>query len=119
MKIIAILVGCAAAVSASAAGTSFDPIDLNRPGTMEQLQVDHPARYIAIAEVLRVAERLPCEGHELDALKALYDVHEMTCYATLMTSLPPKRHVSFQIEGTSYVANVTMKDTGGRVLPAR
>jgi len=37
----------------------------------------------------------------------------------LMTSNPPKRRLSFVLEGTSYVAVVTMKEANVQFLPAK
>jgi hypothetical protein len=37
----------------------------------------------------------------------------------LLTSDPPKRRLSFQLEETRYVALVTLIGTQGRVIPAR
>jgi hypothetical protein len=36
-----------------------------------------------------------------------------------MTSDPPKRRLSFELEGTHYVATVTLQDTEGRSIPVR
>ena len=43
----------------------------------------------------------------------------MSCNAILMTSYPPKRRVTFELEGTSYVSVVTVKGTEGRAMPAK
>jgi hypothetical protein len=119
MRIIGIAVLSALMTSAGAAGDAWHPIDLNRPGALEQLKVERPRHYMAISEVLRAAERVPCKDHELETLSARFDVREMACNFLLMTSDPPKRHLSFELEGTRYVAVVTVKDTGGRVVHAK
>ena len=118
MKPIAIVAMLAVMASASATGTRFAPIDLNRPGAMEQLRSERPAHYEAISAVLRVVERLPCRDREIQSLSARFDIRDLACYAALMTSYPPKRRVSFELEGSSYVVVVTMKGTEGELTPA-
>ena len=119
MRSVIVAIVLSAAALANAAGTSDQPIDLNRPGTLEHLQQQRPKHYEAITEVLRVVERVPCKAHEIETLKARFDVREMACNFLLMTSDPPKRRLSFTLEGTSYVAVVTLKDTNARAIPAK
>ena|SRR5258705_6374199 len=119
MRIIGIAIFLAAVASANGQGTPSQTIDLNRPGALEQLKQQRPKHYEAIAEVLRVVERSPCQGRELETLKVRFDLREMACSFVLMTSDPPKRRLSFALEGTNYVAVVTLKDTAGHVVPAK
>ena len=119
MRIISIVLVSAVVASANAADTSKQPVDLNRPGALEQLKLERPKHYEASAEVLRVVERVPCEDREVQTLRARFDVQEMACNLALMTSDPPKRRLSFELEGTSYMAVVTLKDTQGHVVPAK
>lgn len=119
MKLIAIVAMCAVVASANAAGTLFDPIDLNRPGAMEQLRSDRPMHYDAIFAVLRVVERVPCQDREIQTLSARFDIRDLACYAALMTSDPPKRRLSFELEGLSYVVVVAVKGTEGSVTPVK
>lgn len=118
MRAIGIAVVCALATSAIAADTSWRPIDLDRPGALEQLKREHPDHYRAIAGILRSAETVPCKPRELRSLRSRFDMEEMACNFALMTSYPPKRHLSFAWGGTTYTATVTMKDGAGRLLPA-
>jgi len=94
-------------------------VDLDQPGTLDRLKVERPRQYEAVAEVLRASERMPCKEGEMRVLKAKYDLREMSCNAILMTSYPPKRRVTFELEGTSYVSVVTVKGTEGRAMPAK
>ena len=113
---IAIAITAAAALPVFAAGS---PIDLDRPGALDQVKRERPLQFEAISQVLRVAERLPCKEGELATLRTRFDVRDLACTMLLMTSDPPKRRVSFALGGERYVAVVTMKDTGGRVVPAK
>ena len=94
-------------------------VDLDQPGMLDRLKVERPRQYEAVAEVLRASERMPCKEGEMRVLKAKYDLREMSCNAILMTSYPPKRRVTFELEGTSYVSVVTVKGTEGRAMPAK
>jgi hypothetical protein len=56
---------------------------------------------------------------QLEALKARFEIAELACSIPLMTSAPPKRRLSFELEGTHYVATVTLHDIAGQAVPAR
>ena len=107
MRIVSIAIFSAIITSANAAGTTSQPIDLNQPGALEMLQTERPEHFRAITEVLRVVERVPCGNAEVRSLEARFDIREMACNFVLMTSDPPKRRLSFALEGTSYVVVVT------------
>jgi hypothetical protein len=117
MRIVGIAVFSAVIAAANAAGTMSQPVDLNQPGTLEKLQTERPEHFRAISEVLRVVERVPCGNAEVRSLQARFDIRDMACNFALMTSDPPKRRLSFALEGTSYVVVVTLKDTGGKSIP--
>ncbi len=118
MRAIGIAVVSALVGSAIAADTSWHPIDLDRPGALDQLKREHPDQYRAVVGILRSAETVPCKPRELHSLRSRFDIEEMACNFALMTSYPPKRHLSFAWGGTSYSATVTMKDAAGRLVPA-
>lgn len=118
MRIIGIALFSAVVASASAAGTPWHPMDLNRPGALEQLRRERPTHYLAVSEILRIAEQGPCKPREVETLKARFDVRDMECNFLLMTSEPPKRRLNFTLEGVSYMAVVTLKDQVGMVVPA-
>jgi hypothetical protein len=119
MRIVSIAIFLAIVTGANAAGTTSQPIDLNQPGALEKLRTERPEHFRAISEVLRVVERVPCQNTEVKSLEARFDIRDMACNFVLMTSDPPKRRLSFELEGTSYVAVVTLKDTGGKSVPVK
>jgi hypothetical protein len=121
VKIIRIAFAAAAIAALPAiAGTGSDlPIDLDRPGALDQVKRERPQQVEAISQVLRVAERLPCKEGELKTLQVRFDVRDLACTMVLMTSYPPKRKVTFALGAERYVAVVTMKDTAGRIVPAK
>ena len=119
MRIVSIAIVSAIITGANAGGTTWQPIDLNQPGVLEKLQTERPEHFRAISEVLRVVERVPCGNAEVRSLQARFDIRDMACNFALMRSDPPKRQLSFELEGTSYVAVVTLKDTGGKSVPVK
>lgn len=114
-----IAIFAAAVLPALAAGGSAGPIDLDRPGVLDQVKRERPRQFEAISEVLRAAERLPCKEGALRTLRTRFDVSELACTMLLMTSYPPKRRVTFALGEERYVAVVSMKDAGGKLLPAK
>ena len=114
-----IAIFAAAVLPALAAGGSAGPIDLDRPGVLDQVKRERPAQFEAISQVLRAAERLPCREGELKALRTRFDVRDLACTMLLMTSYPPQRRVTFALGEERYVAVVTMKDAGGHLVPAK
>jgi hypothetical protein len=119
MRIISIAIVSAVLATANAAESTSQPVDLNQPGALERLQAERPEHFRAIAEVLRVVERVPCQNEEVTSLEARFDIRDMACNFTMMTSAPPKRRLSFALEGTNYVVVVTLKDTDGHAIPVK
>lgn len=105
--------------SAIAAGSPQFPVDLNAPGVLERLKAERPKHYEAVTEILRASEKMPCKESELKILKAKFNMADLACHALLMTSYPAKRRVNFVYDGTSYVAQVSVIDSSGGVVPAK
>jgi hypothetical protein len=104
----------------TAIGSAAEPeaIDLNKPGVLDQLKLDHPQRYQAVSAVLLASERMPCKSSELETLKTRFDLRDVECGVVVLTSYPAKRHVSFEFDGVRYAATVTLKDAAAAVQPA-
>ena len=107
-----------AAPSAAAEDWNASPVDLNRPGALEMLKRERPRHFEAASEVLKVAERLPCQDGEFRVLQARFELKDLACTLVVLTSDPPKRRIHFELEGTKYVALVTLKDARGTLRPA-
>jgi hypothetical protein len=108
MRFIALIPGFLVSVAFAA---PLNTIDLDKPGVLEQLHLNHPQQYQAVTAVLHASERMPCHSSELKALKVRFDIRDLECNLIVLTSWPPKRHVSFEFDGASYVATVILKDT--------
>jgi hypothetical protein len=85
-------------------------VDLDRPGVLEQLKLQHPRQYQAVIAVLGASEHAPCPGSEIESLETRFNVRDLECAMVLSTSYPALRHVSFELEGARYVATVVFKD---------
>ena len=92
-------------------------IDLDRPGVLEELKQQHPQRYQAVSALLRASEHAPCPSTEIEALKTRFNIQDLECGMTLMTSFPAKRRVNFELDGVSYAATVELQDVV-TLLPA-
>ena len=84
-------------------------VDLDRPGVLSQLRLEHPKQYQAVHAVLRASERAPCRDGDAKLLKARFDVRDLECGMLISTSYPALRHVSFELDGVRYVATVKLR----------
>lgn len=114
MRVIAFLSVLLACIASAA---ERGAIDLDRPGVLDQLKQDHPQRYHLVAAVLRASEWIPCKSGELETLKTRFGLRDAKCGVVALTSYPARRHVSFEIDGTSYAATVILQDAGATVQP--
>jgi hypothetical protein len=87
-------------------------------GALDTIQRENPAEYKRITEVISLAESMPCQSDEFPRiLKARLDV-QGKCGLQLMTSYPARRHFSFVLGDAFYEAVITMRDSGGTLVPA-
>ena len=111
----------AAALAASAADIHVPvahPIDLDRPGALQELKTSRPADYLAVAEILQAARRMPCKDRELEVIKAKFDVRRLSCFAMLLTSFPAQRRLSFELGELTYQATVRLDAERPGAMPA-
>ena len=85
-------------------------IDLDRPGVLDDLKLQHPQRYQAVSALLHASEHPACQGSDLELLKTRFNIKDIECGMMLFTSYPAKRHVSFELDGVNYAATVELKD---------
>jgi hypothetical protein len=115
----AITLGFVLASLASPAVAQEPYVDLNRPGALDALARDNPRHYEQVVQVTRVASKVSCET-ELGMMPVPTTANRMECVAmAIMTSDPPKRRITFQIDHTRYGMVVTLDTPAGRLLPAR
>jgi hypothetical protein len=84
-------------------------VDLDRPGVLNTLKLEHPQRYQAVSALLLASEHAPCEGSEIKLLKTQFNVRDFECGMMVFTSYPPKRHLSFKLDGINFEATVSLR----------
>jgi hypothetical protein len=84
-------------------------INLDQPGVLNELKLQHPQRYQAVSALLRASERVPCQGSEIELLKTRFNIRDLECGMMVITSYPARRHVSFELDRISYEATVVLK----------
>jgi hypothetical protein len=105
----------------SVAQSAADPaqsaaIDLNAPGALDALRRSRPEDYRRIVVILAGITR-HAQGDVPHWLQANFDARDVVYQPLWLTSFPPKRRLSFSLEGQRYRAVLTITDQGARVLP--
>jgi len=93
-------------------------INLNRPGVLEALQHDNPVHYQKIQEIMAGLIRRP-QSEVPRWIQTSYNARDVSYSLGLLTSLPPKRHLSFALDDTRYRAFVTLTHVKAEIIPAR
>jgi hypothetical protein len=93
-------------------------IDLNAPGAMQRLEQSNPQHHEKVsrilAGVLRQADRDVPRW-----LQASFAASDVSYAPVLLTSAPPQRRLSFALDGTRYLAVLTLSHVKGEIVPAR
>jgi hypothetical protein len=84
-------------------------INLDQPGVLNELKLQHPQRYQAVSALLRASERAPCQGSKIELLKTRFNIKDLECGMMVITSYPARRYVSFELDRISYEATVVLK----------
>ena len=98
--------GCAAAAS----------VDLNAPGALAGLKVGRPGDYAKIIGIIAGVTRHP----ELDVARWIttrFHAEDVSYFPLWLTSLPPRRRLSFCLQGTRYDVVLMITRDGARVSP--
>jgi hypothetical protein len=119
MRKLAAAVVSSAALLSAVASASPAVVNLDRPGAFEALARENPEHFRRVADVLRIADELPCHTEKFGLTVAKFDARDARCGLLLMTSYPAKRHLSFVLDRTRYVTVVTMRDLGMTLVPAQ
>lgn len=81
------------------------PVHLYTAQDLATLRAANPDHYARATRLMAAANRL-CQPEEPKLHNA--DGRDISCGLLLLTSNPPKRQLSFMLDGTRYVALVTM-----------
>lgn len=92
-------------------------VDLDAPGALARLEKERPAQYGRVANILRDAERLPEQRVE-GWISTTYHADSVRLGQSLLVSYPPKRRLSFSLEGVSYRATVVVQLPPATIAPA-
>jgi hypothetical protein len=93
-------------------------VNLDRPGALERIARQDPALYKRLVGVIQAAEMQPCE-HLPKVIEAQFKASVASCEGyNILTSFPPKIHMSFLVDGTLYVSNVQQPRLAGKLVPA-
>ena len=93
-------------------------VNLNEPGAFEALRHDNPAHYEKIQGIMAGLFRRP-DAEVPRWLQTHFNARDSAYGPALLTSNPPKKRLSFALEGTRYQAVVTLTHLKGEVMPAQ
>ena len=102
---------CIVAASSGIAIAADRAIDLDAAGVLDRLERSQPKRYQAIAQALKIAQHQSCATTEAKTTLVQFDIKDLNCAPILKTSNPPKRTVSFSVDGQAYFAVVTITES--------
>jgi len=92
-------------------------IDLDRPGAMEALARDNPAHHDKIRQI--IAGLFKRADHDVPRwLHVSFGAHDVSYAPVWLTSDPPKKRLSFALDGTRYRTVVTLSHVRGVIVPA-
>ena len=96
-------------------------VHLYTSADLDQLRQTNPSHYSRVQKILATASESLCKPGALQLQHAQgVNAENAKCAAGLeLTSNPPKRQLSFQLDDTTYVAIVTLKNAEAHLLPAQ
>jgi len=111
---------CLATCGCSTAPSEVRPsyVDLNAPLAIEDLQTRNPEHYRKVTEILSRIESHP-PGNVPQWLRVNFDAQDGAYGPALLVSLPPKRRLSFVLDGTRYEAFVVVPASQKKRAPVR
>ena len=102
----------------AAPAIAAQPIDLNQPGAMEQLQKDRPEHYAKVITILEEVLKRP-EATVPTWMKTTFDANRVSFGPIVLTSYPPKKQLGFELDKVSYKAIVTVTDFKVKPTPLK
>jgi len=117
-RILAALILVLSITAAAVAAGQAPPraIDLNQPGAMEALERSNPAHHEKIGQIM--AGLLKRSDREVPRwLQTSFGARDVSYAPILLTSDPPKRRLAFALDGTRYLAVVTLSNLRGVIVP--
>jgi len=93
-------------------------VDLNNPGSLEALQQSNPAHYEKVRKILEGILQQP-DAAVPHWIQTNFDARNVGYVPILMTSLPPKRRLSFALDETRYEAVLTLTNVRAEIVPLK
>ena len=90
-------------------------VHLDTAADLEHLRETNFFHYLRARKILAAANEL-CRPKPERAVRARFDGADPQCGSMWMTSLPPKKRLSFHLDGVHYVALVTVTDRIGKLV---
>ena len=95
--------------------TRSEPIiNLNKSGVLKRIQNENPEHYKKIQEILKGIYKQP-EIKVPYWLITKFNARYVLYGPALLTSLPPKKHISFTLDSTRYEALLTLTNFGPQI----
>jgi hypothetical protein len=117
LAVLVVHVSAASVVWAGDAGMVHSPVRLDTPDELAQLRASNPDHYARAERLIRAANALcPPAAPKLEHADA--DSRNASCGLLLWTSNPPKREISFILDGIRYAARVAITADPPKVLRA-
>jgi hypothetical protein len=107
----------AAVLSAVCAPTAFADTRLDTPQDLANLRATNFEHYQRAERIIAAANTL-CRPGLPKVEQAKFGATDLSCAHLLLTSLPAKREIAFKLDGTRYVALVTITANPARVVGA-
>jgi hypothetical protein len=105
--------------AASAGNAGLGPvIDLDRPGAFEALRLSNPAHYIKVNQILE-GVFLRSDAEVPRWMQTNFQAQDVRYGPIVLTSHPPRRHLSFALDATRYEATVILTNLRGEIVPAK
>lgn len=105
----------AGTASAFSVDTSHE-VDLDAPGALAALRTTRPEDYARIMAIFAGITRHP-QKDVPHWLQTTFNAHDVIYLPVWLTSFPPKRRLSFSLDGRRYRAILTVTNQRGRVSP--
>ena len=91
-------------------------VNLNKPGALETLQQSNPTHYEKVRKILDGILQQP-DADVPRWIQTSFDARNVSYTPILMTTVPPKRRLSFAMDETRYEAVLTLTKVRAEIVP--
>jgi hypothetical protein len=116
--VVLVVLVCGASLAAAADPSVMrPPVRLDTPAELARLQATNPAHYARARRLIEAANVL-CPPRQAKLQGADLDSRRVACGHVFLTSNPPKREITFTLDGTRYAALVAITADPPRAVRA-